>query len=292
MPELPEVETIVRGLNQKVRNRTFLDVWTDSPKTVRKPSFEIFKKELKGKKIQNVWRRAKNILFDLSGGKILLVHQKMTGHLLYGKWEFKDKKWIAKNKGPLKDDPMNRFLHLVFTLDNGFQLALSDLRKFAKIELWNDEDFRKSEYLKNLGLEPLDKSFTFKKFKEVFTNKKGKIKIVLLDQSVIAGIGNIYADEILWETKIHPLRNVSQLSESDFKNIYRAIRKILQKAVKLRGSSLSDFRDLAGEKGTFGKIIKAYRREGLPCFRCKTKLKRIKINARSSCFCPQCQILA
>lgn len=215
MPELPEVETIVRDLKKKVLKRTFLDVWTDFRKILKKPTFEQFKKEIKGKKIQKIWRRAKNILFELSGSKTLLIHQKLTGHLLLGKWRLEKGKWISLIKGPLSEDPRNRFLHLIFWLDNGKQLALSDLRKFAKVELWDSNNLKESKEFQNLGPEPLKKSFNFEKFKARLKNKRGKIKQVLMDQGVIAGIGNIYSDEILWRAKIHPFKDVSNLAEGD-----------------------------------------------------------------------------
>lgn len=291
MPELPEVETIKRGLEQKVLNRTFVDVWTDFKKLVKKPkNFEQFKKLLKGKRIQKVYRRGKNIFLDLSQGLSLLVHQKLTGHLLYGKWKKINGKWRAVEKGPLRDDPMNKFLHLIFFLDDGKQLALSDLRKFAKVELWKTEDLRKDEELKKLGPEPLEKSFTFEKLKEVLP-KKGKIKQVLMDQNVIAGIGNIYSDEILFEAKIHPEKEVSKISEKDLKKIYLAIKNILKKAVNLKGTSISDFRDIEGKKGFFEKALKVYRQTGKRCPRCGKIIRRIKVGGRSAHFCPKCQNL-
>ncbi len=295
MPELPEVETIVRDLR---KNRAhiicarFVDVWTDFPKMIKLPrDFEQFKKEIKNKKIKKIWRRGKNILFDLSENKTLLVHQKLTGHLLVGVWNLESGIWRSKIKGPLSEDPKNRFLHLIFWLDNGKMLALSDLRKFAKAELWDAEKLKKSEGFKSLGLEPLEKSFNFEKFKEVLNKKKGKIKQVLMDQKVIAGIGNIYSDEILWRTKIHPLKNVSKLSETELRKIYQAIKKVLPLAIKLGGESISDFRRLSGEKGYFDKERKVYRRAGEKCSRCGTIIKRIKLASRSAHFCPRCQPL-
>ena len=267
MPELPEVETTVRGLQKVLINRAFVDVWTDIQK------FTKLKKELKNKKIKKIWRRGKNIIFDLSDDYSLLVHQKMTGHFLYDNWN--------------KEDKYNSYIHLKFFLDNGRVLAFSDLRKFAKVQLQKTESL--IEEISSLGPEPLEKSFTFNKFKEALKNKRGKIKQVLMRQEVIVGIGNIYADEILWETKIHPFKDVSKLTEKQLKDIYQSMKKTLKKALKMGGTSTSDYRDIRGEKGTFGKVIKAYRREGKPCYRCKTKLQRKKINTRSTCFCPQCQ---
>jgi formamidopyrimidine-DNA glycosylase len=292
MPELPEVETTVRDLKTKVLGRTFVDIWSDFKKIIKKPKdFEEFKREIKRKKIRGIRRRGKNILFDLSDNKTLLIHQKLTGHLLLGKWHKKGGKWEASAPGPLKEDPINRFLHLIFWLDNGQMLALSDLRKFAKVELWNTKELKKSEEMKELGPEPLEKSFTFRKFKEIFQEKKGKIKQVLMDQSVIAGIGNIYSDETLWRTKIHPFKDVSRLSQKELKKIYQAIQKILKQAVEVKGESISDYRLLSGEKGGFDSLRKVYRRKGEKCSRCGAIIKRVKIGGRSAHFCPNCQKL-
>jgi len=289
MPELPEVETITKDLNQKVLNRTFIDVWTDTKKIIKKPkSFKDFKREIKGKKIKKIWRRGKNIIFELSKNYSLLIHQKLTGHLLYGKWNKKNGMWEPESNNFLKDK-INTYLHLVFFLDNKKMLALSDLRKFAKVELWETEDLKKSKQLNELGPEPLEKGFTFFKFKEILKNKKGKIKQLLMDQKIIAGIGNIYSDEILWRSKIHPLKDVSKLNEEELEKIYQNIKKVLKKAIQLRGESFSDFRDLEGKKGFFDKERKVYQREGENCFQCQTKIRRIKMGGRSAYFCPFCQ---
>ncbi len=298
MPELPEVETTVRGLQKKVLNRAFVDVWSDWEKGVKKPkSFAEFKKEIKNKKIKKIWRRAKNVIFDLSGpglsraeGYSLLVHQKMTGHLLVGKWKLENGNWSPINDGSLKD-PYNRFLHLIFFLDNGKMIALSDMRKFAKVELWKTQELLNSEEFKNLGPEPLDKSFTFKKFKEVFKNKKGRVKQIIMNPEIIAGIGNIYSSEALWHAKIHPEKNVAELGDKELRLLYEAIKKVLKLGVKLGGESFSDYRKPDGSKGDFDTERKAYKRENQKCHRCGTKIKRIKLGQRSAFFCPHCQSL-
>lgn len=273
MPELPEVETTVKGL-QKVLNRTFVDVWTDTPKLIKKPSsFALFRKRIKDKKIKKIYRRGKNIIFNLSDDYSLLIHQKMTGHLLYDKWG--------------KNDRYNSYIHLKFTLDNGKTLALSDLRKFAKVQLQKTKSLL--EELSSLGPEPL--KISFEQFKNLFEKRRGKIKKVLMNQNIIVGIGNIYADEILWETKIHPFKDVSEITDEEFKKIYIATKRILKKALELGGTSTSDYRDVHGKKGSFGDIRKAYRREGEKCSRCGTIIKRKKIDTRSTCFCPKCQII-
>ena len=289
MPELPEVETTVKGVNEKVRSRIIKGVWTDTTKLVKRPaSFDLFKKEISGKKVKYAWRRAKNVIIDLSDGYSLLIHQKMTGHLLYGSWEEKGGRWISKEQGPM-DDPYNRFIRIIFFLDNGKMLALSDLRKFAKIELWKTNELVNSENFKNLGPEPLEKDFDFKKFKTALSGRRGKVKQVLMKPEVIAGIGNIYSDEALWRAKINPLRETSELGEKELKSLYNAVIYVLKRGVDLRGESFSDYRDIEGKKGDFDDERKAYHREGENCSRCGTAIKRVKINARSAHFCPVCQ---
>jgi formamidopyrimidine-DNA glycosylase len=290
MPELPEVQTTVNGLKSKVLKRAFVDVWSDWQKIVKKPkSFLKFKKEIKNRKVLKIWRRAKNIIFDLSDGYSLLVHQKMTGHLLFGEWRLKNKIWVSS--ASLLNDPYNRFLHLIFFFDNKKMMALSDVRKFAKVELWKTEELLSSKEFLNLGPEPLDKDFNFKKFQVLFTGKKGKIKQVLMDQSVISGIGNIYASEVLWRAKINPEKQACKIKQNDLKKLYWAIKEVLELSIKLGGESFSDYRKPDGSKGGFDSERKVYKREGQKCSRCKTKIKRIKFGGRSTFFCPHCQKL-
>jgi len=171
MPELPEVETTIRDLKEKILKKSIVDVWTDTKKLIKRPKkFKIFKEELVGKEILDIKRRGKNILIFLSSGKVLLIHQKLTGHLLFGKWEKINKEWVSKIAGALSTDPTNKFLHLIIFFKDGWQLALSDLRKFAKVEILTKEELEKE--LAKLGPEPLDKDFTFEKFRERILEKK------------------------------------------------------------------------------------------------------------------------
>ncbi len=292
MPELPEVETIVRDLKKRIISRRIKDVWTDFKKMIKRPnSFNEFKRGVIGKTIKKVERRGKNILIGLSENMTLLVHQKLTGHLLLGGWRQVNGRWKSLIKGPLADDPMNRFLHLIFFFDNNEQLALSDLRKFAKIELWHNNQLKESKIFKKLGIEPLSKDFTFEKFKSILKGRKGKIKQILMNQELIAGIGNIYSDEILWYAKVHPLKRLEDLDDKELRRIYTSIKIILKKAISLRGESISDYRDIDGYRGKFDKLRRVYRREGKSCFRCGTRIKRLKIGGRSAYFCPRCQHL-
>jgi len=283
MPELPEVQTTVNDLNRKVKGLMITGVWTDWPKYLKKG----FAKEITGRKILKIWRIGKNIIFDLSGGKIMLIHQKMTGHLLVGKWQ---------------KEKINSYIHVIFFLSNGGKMALSDVRKFAKILVINKKDFKNLKDIKNIGPDPLLSSFKFSDFKRLVAKKRGAIKKILMDQGVISGIGNIYSDEILFVAKIHPLKKNENLNEAEFRKIFDATKKILKKAVKLRGTSISDYRDTAGKAGRYGDVRLVYRKEGEKCPRlrqgfggqankCNGIIKRIKVGGRSAHFCPVCQKL-
>jgi formamidopyrimidine-DNA glycosylase len=268
MPELPEVETTVRELKNKIIGRKILKVWTDTEKLF-KPNFLTFEKGVMGRIIKEVSRRGKNIILELDSGKYILVHQKLTGSLLYAN----------RIKGP--------YIHLILTLDKG-ELGLSDLRKFAKVAFI--ADLENSPDYKNLGPEPLNRDFSLDKFKEILKKTRGKIKKVLMDQEKIAGIGNIYSDEALFEAKISPLRETQKLKTRETKKLYLAIKKILEKAIKAKGTSVSDYRRPSGEKGGFEKYLKVYQREGELCSRrCGGRIKRLKFGGRSAHFCPKCQ---
>jgi formamidopyrimidine-DNA glycosylase len=282
MPELPEVETTVRGLRKTVVGLTIKNVWTDlSTKDKRKKDsvadpkfFKTFKKEVSGKKIISAERRAKNILINLSSNKTILVHLKMTGYLFYGK------------------DPKIKFAHVVFSLSNKKYLVFSDIRKFGKITLLDTKVAHDSKHLNNIGPEPLDKNFTLKILTERLNKKpKGKIKSVLLDQSIIAGIGNIYSDEILWRAGVHPERLVSQIKEKEFKLIFQAIKETLKKGIDFGGDSMSDYKNIYGLPGKFQLHHEAYRRTGEKCRKkgCNGMIKRKVINGRSAHFCSKHQ---
>ena len=180
-------------------------------------------------------------------------------------------------------------MHVVFFLENGKMIALSDVRKFAKIELWKTKDLLTSKEFNKLGPEPLEKSFTFKKFKEVLEKKNGKIKQILMDPEVIAGIGNIYSNEALWWAKVHPQKRVSELTSKELQVLYNSIKKVLLAGVRLGGESFSDYRNVDGKKGHFDDERKVYKREKEKCSRCGTLIKRLKFGGRSAFFCPNCQ---
>src|SRR6056297_1611023 len=250
MPELPEVRSTIDGLKKHVIDKVISDIWTDWPKMVKKPdSFSDFKSIIKGKTIKDIIQRGKNIVFNLSDDYSLLVHQKLTGHLLYGKWEEKQKdKWVSKTQGPMSEDKMNSYIRFIFFFKDGNQMALSDLRRFAKIELDKSDKIEK-ELNDSLGPSALDVSV--KDFEKRVTKKKQAIKKVIMDQAVINGVGNIYSDEALFNAKIHPLKKANKLNEKELKALCHAIKEVLKKAIKHNGTSVSDYRTPNGEKGSF-----------------------------------------
>lgn len=298
MPELPEVETIARELKKKIVGKRITDVWADREKPLKQASgLKGFLKEVKGKKIVDVRRRAKFVVIDLEGPKTIFIHQKISGHLLYGRWRKEKNEWGAVKPGPLRDDPQNKYLRIIFFLNNGYQVALSDLRRFGKVMLVDDKDLENLKELKKLGPEPLEMSFN--DFKKLFNpstklgaGKKGRLKPVLMDPYFIAGIGNIYSDEILWDAGYHPLARVEKLKEKDLKKIFASIGKVLKKAIKYQGDSMDDYRLPSGEKGRYQKIQKAYQQTGKKCAKNDGgAIQRLKINGRSAHFCSKHQRL-
>ena len=261
MPELPEVETTIRGLKKHILRQKIKNVFSDAPKLVKKPNnFGVFKNKIIGKIIEGVKRRGKNILIVLDNNSVILVHQKISGHLLIGKWNLKN--WQPEPKGTLSE-PINRFIHFLIVFESSLMLALSDVRKFAKIELWESaEELENSKEFKSLGPEPLDKNFTFNKFKKRLANKKGLIKKILMDQTIIAGIGNIYSDEILWRAKVSPFKKTNLLNDKELKDIYKCTKTVLKKAIELKGESFSDYRTPEGKKGFFDQERKVYQITG------------------------------
>src|SRR3989339_25856 len=300
MPELPEVETTVRGLRKKILGLTIKNAWTDlatkdkrQKESIANPRyFSTFRKKILNKKIISIERRAKNILINLSNQKTILIHLKMTGHLLYGRYKFTKNKWAPAESGPL-DDPFNRFVHTVFIFSNDKHLAFSDARKFGKITLLDTTVAHDSKHLNNIGPEPLDKSFDLEKLKERLNKKSnGKIKTVLIDQSIIAGIGNIYSDEILWKAGVHPEKKVSNIKEKELKLIFKTIKETLKKGINFGGDSMSDYRNIYGLPGKFQLHHEAYRRTGEKCRKsgCKGIILRKIINGRSAHFCSVHQV--
>lgn len=307
MPELPEVTTTVKGLQKVLPGVTILDVWTDIAKknpikqfteTIKNEVFfKKFKKEVIGAKVINVERRAKNILINVSNGKTILIHLKMTGHIIYGEYEYNKKldKWTPhKNEREALHDPYNRFVHVVFSLSNGKHFVFCDSRKFGKVTIMDTDIAHQTVHLKNIGPEPLEKGFTFRKFKErLLLKSNGSIKTILMDQYIIAGIGNIYSDEMLWLANIHPESKPARVPDKNLEALYHAMKQVLNKGIDFGGDSMSDYRDIDGKRGKFQNYHNVYKKKNEPCGKkgCLGVIIRKVINGRSAHFCSKHQKL-
>jgi formamidopyrimidine-DNA glycosylase len=222
----------------------------------------------------------------------IVIHMKMTGHLLYGKYSYTKNKniWRANELGPLQD-PFNQFIHFVITFSDGTHLAFSDMRKFATVLLVKDKSAL-IEKLKALGPEPLEKNFNWKVLKVCLSKKpKQKIKTALMDQNLLVGVGNIYSDEILWASSIHPERTVENVTDEEYKILTKHIKRILSKGIDFGGDSMSDYRNPDGLPGQFQLHHNAYRQTNKKCNgkNCKGNIKRTVLGGRSAHYCPICQ---
>ncbi len=309
MPELPEVHTTVTGLEKVLPGLKITDAWTDlatgdhktphlSTSHKDKKFFTKFKKEITGVKIISVKRRAKNILINLANGKTILIHLKMTGHLMVGEYAFdsKNKTWSpdTSEKNDALRDKFNRFIHVVFSLSNNKHLVLSDVRHFAKVTLFETKSINRSIHLSHLGPEPLDESFSEKDFITcLMKRQKRQIKIILLDQSIIAGIGNIYSDEMLWLAGIHPFSTIEKIPRKQMSLLFKNMKLVLKKGIALGGDSTSDYRNIEGVRGKFQNKHNVYRRAGKPCPKkgCPGTIKKLPFGGRSAHFCPVHQAL-
>lgn len=302
MPELPEVHTTATMLNKLLPDLRICDVWTNynSPHhkgkdNIKDPAFfRKFKKLVVGAKFQKMHRRGKNVLLKLDNGQTIIVHMKMTGHLLYGKYKRNSKPktlssrvWEGVEPKELKD-PFNQHIRFVINLSNGKSLALSDMRKFAKVTIVLTETAHTSSHLKGIGPEPLAKSFDFAHFKErLGTRPNGKIKQVLMDPKIIAGIGNIYSDEILFASGLHPMSATGKVPEKILQKIFSGMKVILAKGIDFGGDSMSDYRNPLGVRGQFQYHHKAYRKTGKPCSKknCRGKIEKVRLGGRHAHFC-------
>lgn len=288
MPELPEIETIKNGLREKVCKKPILKVLVNNASVIRNRKSN-FIKILEGGKFASIERRGKMLIFEIEkkrdGGKnFLLARLGMTGRLVY--FDDTDAPW-GGHSFESKKSFSYKHCHIVFTFEGGGVLLFCDTRRFGYMEIVDEKGLGKK--LETFGPEPLSLEFTLKIFQEIMKGKKTNIKALLLNQKYIAGIGNIYADEILFEAKIDPRRSADSLSIEEVKNIYRAVKKILKKAVANRGTTFSDYVDSSGEKGNFKRHLKVYGRGGMDCLGCKGEVKRIVVAGRGTSFCGSCQ---
>lgn len=275
MPELPEVETVVRGLKAVLPGRRIVGVRLGKTDFIDDPA--ALERDVPGSRIKQVHRHGKFIVLELSrerarnsaGELSLLVHLGMTGQLVVYPAEA----------------PARPHTHVFFALDDGCELRYTDIRRFGRMCVLPDSD--QATVLGPLGLDPLEASEA--QFSAAIHARKSHIKALLLDQTVLRGMGNIYTDESLWRAKIHPRRLGVNLTPKELRRLHRAVQDVLNEAIRSRGSSISDYVDSAGEQGEFQLKHRAYDREGKKCFRCGTTIRRIIVAGRSSYFCPHCQ---
>lgn len=286
MPELPEVEIIVRDLSPKLSG-----VKIKSFKLTHQPlinvSQKVWQKRVVGQKIVGVWRRGKQAIFDLASGDHIVIHLKMTGQLI---WRHQKKMVVGGHPiAGVGEALPNKFTRAIFTFSDGSQLFFNDIRKFGWLRLHGGEELK--EKLARLGLEPLVGNLDGKRLALIMKNKaKSKIKQALLDQTKVVGIGNIYADESLWLSKIKPDRRVAEIKPKEWQALAEAIKRVLKLSIKYRGTSFSDYRDASGQKGNFVSKLKVYGRGGKDCFTCGRPLKKAKIGGRGTHWCDYCQI--
>jgi formamidopyrimidine-DNA glycosylase len=276
VPELPEVETVARGLQRSVAGQRILNVALGKTDFIDNP--DLVESELTGRTIARVERYGKFMLLrltakpDTCGGDpdaALLVHLGMTGALT----------------PRLASEPRAKHTHVVMQLGDGRELRYVDPRRFGRMAYLSGKTL--AEELRRFGLDPLEMSL--EELRVQIRGRKARIKALLLDQRVLRGVGNIYADESLWKAKVHPAQLGARLKPPQLATLYAELQKVLKKAIALRGSSISDFRDTEGIPGEYQQHHRAYGREGKPCFRCKTAIRRIVVAGRSSYFCPHCQ---
>lgn len=269
MPELPEVETFVRALRAPLVGRTIIAARNDWPRQIATPPPAELGERVAGRRIESVDRRGKYLVFALSDDETLIIHLKMTGHLSV----------------VTAETPADPYAHTVFELDDGHELRFRDPRKFGRVYLVRDP----AGVLGPLGPEPLVNDFTAEHLAAKLAGRKRVLKPLLLDQTFIAGIGNIYADEALFYARLRPTRRSDTLNEDDVAALYAAIRQVLALGIEREGASISTYVKANGEMGDMQNAVAVFRRTGQSCFTCGGPIERIVLGGRSTHFCPNCQ---
>jgi len=273
MPELPEVETVARGLRQALPGRRILSVRLGKTDFIDDAS--ALELGLPGATVLQIRRMGKNLLVDLTSRDdqakklSLLIHLGMTGQIAI----------ISP------DAPVPKHTHVFLVLDDGRELRYTDVRRFGRMAVLSD--LEQETELGGLGLEPLE--ISEKEFRSRIQSRDSHIKALLLNQSVVRGMGNIYTDEALWRSKIHPKKSGSKLTDVEVRKLYRAMQEILKEAIRLKGSSIQDYQGIDGRKGKFQQRHRVYGRDGEKCFRCKTVIRHATVAGRSTHFCAKCQ---
>lgn len=274
MPELPEVETVVSDMRgQGLITTSIKDVTIAWPKTIDRPSTGDFSRKIRGRTIVDVYRRAKFIGLQLDDGWHVLIHLRMTGKLYLSD----------------ASQACSKHVHVVLSLDDGRQLRFNDTRKFGRWYMVEEP----AEVLGHLGPEPLAEDFTWQVLRDLLERHKRQLKPFLLDQTKIAGLGNIYVDESLWQARLHPLQATHHISIPKCKRLHQAIQAVLHQGIQNLGTTLgggdTNFYSVAGRRGRNSDNLNVFRRTGDPCPRCGTKIRRLIVGQRSSHICPRCQ---
>ncbi len=277
MPELPEVETYVRALEPLLLGKTILMAEVRWPRTIAAPDAARFTDLVRGRRFSSFDRRGKYMLLGLDSGETLVVHLRMTGEL--------------RLLSPTQPDagaaptPIDKHTHVLFDLDTNEQLRYRDTRKFGRIWLVEDS----ATVIGNLGPEPLDADFVPQTLAQSLAGRKASIKALLLNQTVLAGVGNIYADEALFHARIDPRRAGGSLALEETKRLHLALRDVLLAGIEAQGSSVQNYAPPTGAMGGFQEQFQVFRRSGEPCFTCGTPVSRTVLSQRSTHFCPACQ---
>lgn len=278
MPELPEVESVVQGLNQMILGEKIKTVEVRWPRIIESPAVDKFKNKLEEQVIEEVRRRGKFILFYLTDD-VLISHLRMEG------------KYQVVHPETEVTDPFDiKHTHVIFHLESGKELRYLDVRKFGRMSLVPKGQEFQHKSLAKLGPEPVAEEFKLTEMQEFLKRRTKAIKGVLLDQHIVVGIGNIYADEILYEAKIHPTRPANSLTNTEEEILHEAIISILAKAVQKGGTTIRSYENAFGENGNYQEYLKVYGKTGENCSRCGTTIEKIKVAGRGTHFCPSCQI--
>lgn len=289
MPELPEVETVRRGLSELIIGKVIAGATNDTPKSFPNAQGDV-NNFLLGATVTAIRRRAKVLMIDLSTNYSLVIHLKMTGQLVFVS---EDTRFGA---GHPNDSLVNalpdKSTRMTLDFKDGSQLFFNDQRKFGWVKLMPTVEIPDLAFMKKVGPEPLEEDFTARQFADRFTRRgRTNIKAALLDQSVIAGVGNIYADESLWGAKIHPKRLTATITPAEFKKLYTELREVMNLSIEKGGSSNRNYVNAEGKRGSYMDFARAFRREGLPCPRCGTTIEKLRVAGRGTHICAHCQTL-
>lgn len=287
MPELPEVETVRRGLTKRLPGHVITAVSCDWPKSFQAGDADI-KQFVKGACIQSVRRRAKVLLIDLDSNYTLVIHLKMTGQLVYVDGV---NRWGAGHPNDsLVSSLPDKSTRVTLTFKDKSRLFFNDQRKFGWIKVIPTAEVPNIDFFKKVGPEPLSSNFTASEFaKRLMRRGNTSIKAALLDQTVIAGVGNIYADEALFEARIHPATKVAEVGQQKLRQLFSAVQHVLKTGIEHGGSTDKNYVNAEGKKGSYLTFAKVFRREGKSCERCGTTIEKIKVAGRGTHICPHCQ---